>query len=132
MAKVPAWFCTFLAVCGFAEVAHAETFAQIQARGILRWGGDKTGGAPYIYERDGKLKGFEVELADYLAAALGLRPEFVQGDWPTLPARLNRHDLDIVLNGYEWTPAREKEWASTIPYFVYRIQLIARRDDATI
>ena len=54
---------------GLAEVAHAETFAQIQARGILRWGGDKTGGAPYIYERDGKLKGFEVELADYLAAA---------------------------------------------------------------
>src|SRR5205807_1040982 len=29
-------------------------------------------------------------------------------------------------------PAREKEWSSTIPYFVYRIQLIARQADATI
>lgn len=130
MAKARVVF--FVVCCSLGAVCRADTFAQIQQRGTLRWGGDKTGGAPYIYERDGKLHGFEVELADYLASALGLRPESVQGDWPTLPARLNRRDLDLVLNGYEWMPQREREWASTIPYYIYRIQLIARRDDASI
>src|SRR5262249_45711888 len=90
------------------------------------------GGGPYLFERDGKLIGFEVELADYLAAELGLRPEFVQGQWEKLPARLNRHDLDIVLNGYEWSAEREHEWASTIPYYIYRIQLISRRGRGSV
>ncbi len=132
MGKAPAIVFTIVIVGALATPIHADTFAQIKQRGTLRWGGDKTGGAPYIYERDGKLQGFEVELADYLAGALGLRPGFIQGDWPTLPARLTRRDLDIVLNGYEWMPQREHEWSSTIPYFVYRIQLIARKDDGSI
>src|SRR5262249_25353464 len=49
-----------------------------------------------------------------------------------LPARLNRRDIDVVINGYEWSAEREQEWASTIPYYIYRIQLIARRDDNSI
>lgn len=132
MGRVPLFLLLTLAGLFAGNACRADTLAQLKERGTLRWGGDKTGGAPYIYERDGRLQGFEVELAAYLAAELGLRPEFVQGDWSTLPARLNRHDLDIVLNGYEWTPEREKEWSSTIPYFVYRIQLIARQDDGSI
>jgi polar amino acid transport system substrate-binding protein len=92
----------------------------------LRWGGDKTGGGPFIFEADGELKGFEVELADYLADELGLHSRFVQGSWDKLLPRLNRHDIDLALNGFEWTAERESEWTSTIPYYVYRLQLLAR------
>ncbi|HJT76174.1 MAG TPA: transporter substrate-binding domain-containing protein, partial [Gemmataceae bacterium] len=61
----------------------------------LRWGGDKGGGAPYIYEGpDGKLTGFEVELAEYLAGRLGVPSRFVQKDWAMLPQDLARGDLD--------------------------------------
>jgi len=45
-----------------------------------------------------------------------------------LPHDLARGDIDVVLNGYEWSPEREHEMASTIPYFVYRLQLIVAPD----
>jgi polar amino acid transport system substrate-binding protein len=110
----------------------ARRVDQIHQRGTLRWGGDQSGGGPYIFEQDGKLVGFEVDLAEYLARELGVRSEFVQGQWDKLPDRLNRGDIDIVLNGYEWTPEREREWASTVPYYIYKLQLLARSQDPTI
>jgi polar amino acid transport system substrate-binding protein len=99
--------------------------------GVLRWGGDAGGGAPYVYKDDnGKLVGFEVDLAEELARRLGRRAEFVQQSWDTLPQALDRGDIDIILNGYEWTPGRERQMASTIPYYVAGLQLIVKKDRA--
>jgi polar amino acid transport system substrate-binding protein len=99
----------------------------------LRWGGDRSGGGPYIYtSKSGDLVGFEAELAAYLAGQLGLSDRFVQGPWDKLPAQLTRGDIDVILNGYEWTSEREQKWASTIPYYIYRLQLLARTDDDRI
>src|SRR5262245_5782225 len=60
---------------------------RIRARGELTWGADEQGGEPYVFEdaaRGGALVGFEVDLADSLARALGVRARFVQNDWTTL------------------------------------------------
>jgi polar amino acid transport system substrate-binding protein len=99
----------------------------------LRWGGDAGGGAPFIIENNaGGKPGFEVELAHYLAAKLGTRAELVRKEWDMLPQDLKRGDIDIILNGYEWSPDRQHEMLSTIPYYIFRLQLITRRDDASI
>jgi polar amino acid transport system substrate-binding protein len=113
--------------------ALAGDLSEIRQRGALRWGGDQSGGAPYIFEGpDGELTGFDYELARYLADSLGVRSEFVQGQWDKLPQLLERGDIDLVLNGYEWTPEREREWPSTVPYYVYELQLMARSADGSI
>ena len=91
----------------------------------LRWGMDETGGAPYIY--DNRTKGFEVELAAYLAKELGRTSEPVSGDWKTLPELLKRGDLDIVLNGYEFSPTFRDQ--SSIPYLVFKLTLVVNKDD---
>lgn len=99
----------------------------------LRWGGDKSGGGPYIIEAaNGQMSGFEVELANYLAARLGRQPQFVQGEWDKLLDLLGRKDIDIILNGYEWLPEREGEFSSTIPYYIYKLQLLAPVGDPAI
>ncbi len=101
------------------------------AGGELRWGGDAGGGAPYIIESEGKGQptGFEAELAEYLAARVGLRPRFVPRSWDRLPQDLARgSDIDVILNGYEWWPERERTMASTVPYYVCKIQLAVRPD----
>src|SRR6185437_10860052 len=97
---------------------------------VLRWGGDASGGAPYIIERESTQSptGFEGELADYLAGRLGVTARFEQKNWDMLPQDLARGDIDVVLNGYEWSAEREHKMASTIPYFVYRLQLIVAAD----
>jgi polar amino acid transport system substrate-binding protein len=93
---------------------------------ILRWGGDASGGAPYIIERGSSQPptGFEAELAQHLAGKLGIPAEFVRKYWDMLPQDLTRGDIDVILNGYEWSPDRERRMASTIPYYVYKLQLI--------
>src|ERR1700712_1139378 len=95
----------------------------------LRWGGDASGGEPYLMERpDREPGGFEGEIATYLAGKLGRPPKFVQKTWSQLQQDLGRGDVDMILNGYEWFPEREAAMASTIPYFAYRVSLIVRRD----
>jgi polar amino acid transport system substrate-binding protein len=93
---------------------------------VLRWGGDATGGAPYLIDRGPgqPITGFEADLARHLAQQLGVSSHFVQKYWDMLPQDLARGDIDMILNGYEWTPQREREMASTFPYYVYRLQLL--------
>lgn len=99
----------------------------------LRWGGDKNGGAPYIFEDDaGALTGFEKEFADYLGAELGRTPVFVQNQWDNLPQSLARGEHDVVLNGYEYAADRHAETPTTVPYYVYSLRLITRADDKEV
>lgn len=100
---------------------------------VLKWGGDASGGAPYIYDGpSGELIGFEVDLAAAIAAKLGREPELVTGDWGRLPYLLDRGTIDVVLNGYEWSSEREARWTSTVPYYVYELQLLARANDSSL
>ncbi len=119
-------------VAGVALAAGAWCARSAPAPGKeLRWGGDSSGGAPYIIEGDGNgpPTGFEAELADYLASRLGLRPHFVPRTWEMLPQDLARgSDIDVILNGYEWWPERERTMASTVPYYVCKIRLVVRPD----
>lgn len=98
----------------------------------LRWGGDAAGGAPFIYGPENARVGFEVELADYLGKRIGRKPVFVQADWDALPDTLSRGNIDVALNGMEYLPEREKDFASTVPYFVYTLRLIARKADDSV
>lgn len=128
------WFLVgALLVPVFAAIASADSLDEIQKRGTLRWGGDDQGGGPYIYEdKDKKITGFEFELAEYLAKQLGVRAEFVASEWEMLPQKLDRGGIDVVLNGYEWSKEREASWSSTIPYYIYKLQLMARKNDDSI
>lgn len=116
-----------------ASSVRADGLAAVRARGTLRWGADEQGGEPYAYEdrtRGGVLVGFEVDLADALARALGVRAVFVQNDWSTLIPSLERGGFDVALNGIEVTPARAARVAFTRPYYVFTERLVARRGDS--
>ena len=112
---------------------------QAQDKKPLRWGCDPTGGAPYIYidekSADKKYIGFEVELAEYLAEKLGRESAMVDGDWANLPKQLEKpadveKGIDIVLNGYELRKDMLAEYASTRPYYVYRLVMISHAETA--
>src|SRR5262245_33609384 len=108
---------------------------RIRARGELTWGADEQGGEPFVFEdagRGGALVGFEVDLADTLARALGVRARFVQNDWSTLIPSLERGTFDIALNGIEVTPALTARIAFSRPYYRFTEQLVARRGDARV
>src|SRR6266702_2211475 len=113
------------------SASAADHLDDIRDRGILRWGADAEGGAPYVYpdpEKPERLIGFECELADALAAKLAVKAKMVQNQWDQLIPALERGNFDIILNGLEITPANQQRIAMSQPYFVYVQQIVTRKD----
>lgn len=113
----------------------AGTLERIRERGILLWGSDAEGGAPYVFPDPGnpdRLIGFEVDLANTLARELGVPARQVQNQWDSLIPALDRGDFDMAMNGIEITPERSQAVLFSSPYYVYTEQLVVRTDDATI
>lgn len=128
-----AWRLVSVAIGLLPAIAAADTLDEIKQRGTLVWGADAEGGGPFVYPRDddpSRNQGFEVELAALLAEKLGVQAEHRQGQWDKLPDLLHRGDIDIVLNGYEWKPQWQGRFGTTIPYYVYELQVLVRKDDS--
>lgn len=119
-----------------ASTVHAgEALNSIRDRGALVWGADAEGGAPFVFPSSDDpdvLEGFEVDIANMLAEKLGVESQFSQGQWDRLPDVLNLGDIDIVLNGYEWNPTKAEFFGTSIPYYIYELQLLARTSDETL
>jgi polar amino acid transport system substrate-binding protein len=125
------WLAIFLLADSFLPALAADHLEQIKQRGVLRWGADAEGGAPYVYpdpQRPEQLIGFEYELAEALAAKLGVKAQMVQNQWDQLIPALGRGNFDIILNGLELTPENQQRIAMSQPYYVYRQQIVARKD----
>ena len=58
--SLPAKALGFLLAAAQARAALGGGLDEILRRGAVRWGGDRSGGAPYVYEgAGGRLTGFE-------------------------------------------------------------------------
>jgi polar amino acid transport system substrate-binding protein len=104
------------------------------AQPVLRWGGDSEGGAPFV-EADPndpeKVMGFDVEVAEEIARALGRKPQFVQVSFAAIDQSVQRGDFDIGMSGVEDTPARRRALAASIPYYTFTEALTVRKADKT-
>src|SRR5258708_39509803 len=112
---------------GRGPVFAGDALAAIQHRGLLLWGADAEGGAPYVFpdpQKPEQLIGFEFELAEALAAKLGVKARMVQNQWDQLTPALQRENFDIILNGLELIPENQQRIAMSRPYFVYAQQIV--------
>lgn len=101
---------------------------------VLRWGGDSEGGAPFV-EADPSdpeiVHGFDVEVAEEIAKALGRKPQFVQVAFSAIDQSVQRGDFEMGLSGVEDTPARRAALAASIPYYTFTETLTVREEDKT-
>ncbi len=121
-----------ISLASLACPARADTLAEVRKSGTLRWGGDQEGGGPYVYPREDnpdQVAGFEVELAERLAEYLKVKAEFTQGQWDNMPDMLRAGKVDVIINGYELTPPRLAVMDASIPYYVFRLRLLGRKND---
>lgn len=126
-----------LAVCLIVSstAVAIDGLDKIRQRGTLVWGADQEGGGPFVYPNPNdptQRIGFEVELAELISEHIGVKAEFSQGQWDKLPDLLDRGDIDIVLNGYEWTTNRAARYGVSIPYYIYELQLLGRTADGSL
>jgi ABC-type amino acid transport substrate-binding protein len=89
----------------------------IKKRGVLRVG-VFTDRLPFVFlNREGKLVGFDVEMAHHLARDLGVKVEFVEIEaLTTLPQLLEAGRVDLAMTGTPVTPERAGEMLFSDPY----------------
>ena len=105
------------------------------AQGVLRWGADPSGGAPYVFAdpaHPDKYIGYELEMVEALAAAMNRKPEFVPTDWQTIVTSLQRGEFDVVVNGLEPTEDRARVILFSKPYYIFQLQLTVRKNETRI
>src|SRR5262249_256931 len=96
------------------------------------WAADAEGGAPYTFpdpRNPAHNIGFEVDLADALAARMGRKARFVQNQWDGLVPGLERGEYNAVINGLEITSERAEKINFSNPYFYSTLTITRRVDD---
>ena len=116
----------------FVCLALCSATARAQPAAELRWGGDAEGGAPYVEAEPNdpsRVAGFDVDVAQLLASALGRTARFIQVGFTSIDAAAARGDFDVGLSGIEDSAARRSRLAVTIPYYEFREVLTVRATD---
>jgi cyclohexadienyl dehydratase len=99
--------------------AHAQQTSRLDdivKRGTLRVGmtGDYL---PFTYldKATRKYRGFDVDMAEALGKALGVKVEYVQTAWPQLMKDFEADDFDIAMGGISITLDRQKKGLFSTP-----------------
>lgn len=124
------------AVSAFAKAQKegaANSLERIKAAGELVIGVEGTY-PPYTYH-DGatnKLIGYDVEVAEAIAAKLGVKPRFVESRWDSLVIGLDSALWDTVINQVGITDERKEKYDFSVPYTYTRGVVIVREDNDSI
>ncbi len=121
------------AVCLLAACGKSTSSSQPQlvTKGTLTVGLEGTY-APYSYRKNGKLTGFEVELARDLAKKMGYKVKFVPTKWDSLIAGVGSKKFDIAINDIAMTSARKKAYLFSTPYIYSKSALIMKNSNTSI
>ncbi len=121
-----------LALAGCGKKDNGDLLEKIQKAGKITVATEGTW-APWTYhDENNKLVGFDVEVAEKIAEKLGVRAEFIEGEWDGLLAGLEVGRYDIMANGVEVSEERAEKYDFSAPYGYIRTAIIVRGDDDRI
>ncbi|MCE9731190.1 transporter substrate-binding domain-containing protein [Pectobacterium sp. IFB5596] len=122
---------TLLLAAGIAvAVAGCDNSASTDQPQVLRIG--TTGQSfPGSYKENGKLVGYDVEVAEKIANELGYKVEWTTSDFSGLLGQLEAGKLDTIANNFVQTEARQKKYNFSKSYLTYASQVVTsiKNDD---
>jgi polar amino acid transport system substrate-binding protein len=80
------------------------------------------------YDKDGKLVGFDTELAETVCEKLGLKAEFIEINWDSKEVELNSKNIDCIWNGMCITEERKQNMSISIPYMNNQQAIVVKAD----
>ncbi|QGQ93917.1 amino acid ABC transporter substrate-binding protein [Paenibacillus psychroresistens] len=116
-----------------SEPMKAKTVLDtIKANGKIRIGTEGTYAPFTFHDKDGKLVGFDVEIAEAVAKKLGATPEFIETKWDGMFAGLDAKRFDVVVNEVSIKEDRKVKYDFSDPYIVSKSVLIVQKDNQDI
>lgn len=104
-----------------------DTWARIQRRGKVIVGLDDSFVPMGFRERNGKLVGYDIDLAREVFKQYGLKVDFQTIDWSMKETELKNGTIDLIWNGYSATPERAKKVAFSRPYLLNHQVLVTKK-----
>ncbi|WP_342439849.1 amino acid ABC transporter substrate-binding protein [Paenibacillus sp. FSL L8-0436] len=117
---------------GAAAPAGQNSLEAVKASGKLRIGTEGTYAPFTFHDAEGKLTGFDVEIAKEITKRLGVEPEFVETQWDGLFAGMDAKRFDTIFNEVSITDERKVKYDFSEPYIVSKGVLIVREDNQDI
>ena len=116
---------------GVTYLGADDALAAIKERGVLRVGtaGDYQP-MSYLDPETRRYVGFDAELAEDLADALGVELEYVETSWPTLMADTLAGRFDLAICGITITDARQEQALMSDGYLGNGKTVLCRAEDA--
>ncbi|MDN3019711.1 amino acid ABC transporter substrate-binding protein [Paenibacillus sp. BSR1-1] len=86
--------------------------------------------SPFTYhDENGKLTGFDVELAEEVAKRLGVKAEFKETQWDAMFAGLDAKRFDMIANQVGIRPDRQEKYDFSNGYITSKAVLITSKDN---
>ncbi len=109
-----------------------ETWARIQREGVMRVGLDASW-PPFEYvDKDGRIVGFDVDLAQEIGRRLGVEVEFANIGFDGLYDALKSGKCDAIISALPYDPMMTKDVAYSHSYFNAGQVLVVRDDEREI
>ena len=126
-----AGLCASVAAFGFSTLAHADKLADVLARGKLIVGTGNTNPPWHFVDADGKLVGYDIDIAKIVAKGLFDDPEKVEFVIQASDARIPNvvtDKVDITCQFMTVTAARAQLVNVTIPYYREGVGLMMTKE----
>lgn len=89
--------------------------------------------APWTYhDENDNLIGFDVEVGQYIADYLGVKAEFIEGEWDGLLAGVKSGRYDCLINGVDITDERKETCYFSDPYAFDHVALVVNANNNEI
>lgn len=123
--------CGAAALAGLVRPARAEglTLEEIRKAGVLRIGVEATY-VPFTFRKDGKITGYDLDLATLMCADLGVQPEMVDTAWAGVIPSLYAYKFDVIMTSLSYSPERMQKVGYSIPYAEASLAMLIRAGDA--
>lgn len=111
------------------ELTRESTLEKVQRKGVLKVGMSTF--VPWaMKDKNGKLIGFEIDVARKLAEDMGVKVQFVPTKWSGIIPALLTGKFDVIIGGMGIRPDRNLKVNFTIPYEHSGMSMVASRQKA--
>ncbi|MES2901823.1 MAG: transporter substrate-binding domain-containing protein [Pseudomonadota bacterium] len=117
----------------WASAGAIDLLATAKARGTLKIAMEGTY-PPFNYkdQKTGQLAGYDVDVANLIAARLGVKAAFVTTEWSAILAGLAAGKYDVIVSQVGITDKRQQAFDFSAPYTYSSPQLIVRKNDKAL
>ena len=121
---------TILSSC--SNKINVDVYDKVIKDGVINIAMEGTWSPWTYHDENDNLVGFDTEIGEEIAKRLGVRPNFIEGEWDGLLAGITSGRYDIMINGVDITDERKKAYDFSEPYAKMKTAIIVNSNNNDI